>query len=414
MSTLHSAHQAAIHQLARPSSQAGGPLTGIRVVDISRVMSGNMLTLQLADLGAEVIKVEEPGRGDELRGWFTGGVPIWWRVYSRNKRSLTLRLRDPRGLAVLRKLIGSAHVLVENFRPGTLEAMGLGAEVLLELQPKLVIARISGWGQTGPYRKKPGFGTLVEAYSGMAAKTGFEDRPPVLPNLSLADMITGLYGFGAVLAGLRAAEGPDGLGQVIDLSLFDAMLSCVGPDSASVALTDTLPLRQGSRSTTAAPRNVYRTADDEWVALSAPTQAMVTRLYQAIGHPDMIGDARFSTHSARLENVELLDEVIGAFIGKRRLEEVLTHFDEAEVTVGPVMTAGSLLSDRFVRERESLVAMPDPDVGLLPMHNVVPRFSRTPGVMRPAPKLGQDTNDVLASLGLSPAERQELAEGGVI
>lgn len=403
-----------ISRLAAPA-QAAGPLDGVRVLDLSRVMAGNMLTSQLADLGAEVIKIESPEGGDPLRHWLTKGIPVWWRTYSRNKKSVTLNLRTDTALALLKKLIGTADILVENYRPATIEKMGLGPDVLLELQPKLVIARISGWGQTGPFRNKPGFGSLVEAYAGLAAKTGFEDRPPILPNMTLADMIAGLYGFGAVLAALRVANGPGGQGQSIDLSLFDAMLSCIGPDAANYALTGETPPRSGSRSVTAAPRNVYRTADGNWVALSATTQAMTERLFRAIGRPDLLTDDRTRTNAARLKHVDFVDSAIQEFIGAHTRKEVLLHFEASDVTVGPVMEMDALLDDDFVRERESLVAVPDTDMGRMPMHNVVPRFSRTPGGIRsPAPALGEHNLEILAEFGATEEDLEAWATQGVV
>jgi formyl-CoA transferase len=401
--------------LQHASEGSAGPLAGVRVIDLSRVMAGNMLTLQLADLGADVIKIETPGSaGDSLRAWNTQGVPVWWRVYSRNKRSLTLNLRDERGMDLLRQLVATSHALVENFRPGTLEKMGIGPDALHAIQPRLVVARISGWGQTGPWKHKPGFGSLVEAYSGLAGKTGYEDRPPVLPSMTLADMVTGLYGFGAVLAGIRHAE-HTGQGQSIDLSLFDAMLSCVGPDAADAAITGSVPPRMGSRSPSAAPRNVYRTGDGHWVALSSTTQSMTERVFRAIGREDMVADARFASNTARIAHIDALDEAIQAFVGSRTRDEVLRHFGEADVTMGALMDAHELLSDDFVRERASLVAMADPDTGVLPMHNVVPRFSATPGgLRRPAPELGADTRDILAELGVEGDVLEALVAQGVV
>lgn len=397
------------------AEQSVGPLKGLRVIDLSRVIAGNMLTLQLGDLGAEVIKVESPKHGDAVRGWVTNGVPIWWRAYARNKKSVALNLRSPRGLEILKELVKTAHVLVENFRPGTLEKMGLAPNELLELQPRLVIVRISGWGQTGPYRDRPGFGTLVEAYSGLAAKTGFDDRPPVLPNMTLADMITGLYGFGSVLAALHNINANGGRGQTIDLSLFDSMLSCVGPDPASYLLTGRMCQRAGSRSETAAPRNVYQTREGEWVALSATTQGMTERLFIAIDRPDLVTDPRTSTNEARLRNIDFVDSVIQDFIGSRSRPAVLDYFNQANVTVGPVMRNEELLHDEFVQARQSLVAVPDPDLGKMPMHNVVPRFSDTPGGIRSgAPELGEHNQAVLAELGIDEEALAHLVQEGVV
>src|SRR3954451_6940853 len=229
-----------------------GPLAGVRVLDLSRLVAGNMVTHVLADYGADVIKVEDPNRGDDLRHWRVQGVSTFWKVYARNKRSLALDYRSEDGLTLLRRLVGTAQVLVENFVPGKLERIGLDPADMLRLEPSLVVARISGWGQTGPFRSKPGFGSLVEAMSGFAAMNGFPDRPPVLPPLALADMITGLYGSAAIMVALRHAE-RTGAGQVLALSLFEPMLSVLGLEAANYALTGQVSPRLGSRSNTSAP-----------------------------------------------------------------------------------------------------------------------------------------------------------------
>ncbi|PIK72040.1 CoA transferase, partial [Methylobacterium frigidaeris] len=277
-----------------PSPASEGPLAGIRVLDLSRLVAGNMLSLQLADFGADVIKLE-PERGDPLRHWQENGIPAWWKVYGRNKRSIRLDLREREGKAALRRLVPTAQVLIEGFRPGVMEAAGFSPEVLLGLNPKLVIVRVSGFGQTGPYAQRPGFGSLIEAMSGFAAKNGFADKPPALPNLALADMVAGLSGAFATLAALRVAEGPEGAGQVVDLSLLEPLHATLGPDAAIHRLTGRVPSRIGNRVSITAPRNVYRTRDGEWLALSASTQAMAARLFSAIGRAEMIADPRFST-----------------------------------------------------------------------------------------------------------------------
>ena len=245
------------------------PLDGVRVVDMSRLVSGNMISLQLADFGAEVIKIEDPKRGDPLRAWQSEGVSVHWKVYSRNKKSLALGLREARGRELLLRLLATARVLIENFRPGTLEAMGLGPEILHERNPGLIIVRVSGWGQDGPYRDRPGFGTLVESMSGYAARTGFADREPALPPTALADMVAGLYGAMAVLVALREIEAKGGKGQVIDLPLLDPLFSFIATEAAIYRLTDAVRERTGSRSETTSPRNVFRTKDGRYIGISA-------------------------------------------------------------------------------------------------------------------------------------------------
>ncbi len=279
------------------------PLDDVRVLDLSRLVAGNILTHVLADLGADVIKVEKPGRGDDLRNWTTRGVPLWWQVYARNKQSLCLDLRQAAGRDLLLRLVETSRILVENYRPGTLEKMGLGPEVLLARNPKLVVVRVSGWGQTGPFRDKPGFGSLIEAFSGFAAMNGFADRPPVLPAFAMADAFAGLYGALAALTALRVAEG-GGPGQVIDLALLEPILAMLGPKAAEYRLTGETTPRMGSRCTIQAPRDVYRTRDGKYLALSTGTQAMAERLFRAIGRADLQDDPRFRTNADRLRHRE--------------------------------------------------------------------------------------------------------------
>lgn len=366
------------------------PLAGIRVLDLSRLMAGNMLTLQLADFGAEVIKVES-AQGDTLRDWKNEGKPLWWKVYGRNKKSIALDLKDGSDRAALLKLIPQAQVVVESFRHGGMEAFGLGPTQLHELNPGLVIVRISGWGQTGPYAERPGFGTLVEAFSGFAQRNGFADRPPALPNLGLADMIAGLSGAFATLAAVREVEVRGGLGQVVDLSLLEPMIGVLGPDAAIYQHTGKLPRRLGNRAENAAPRNAYLCSDGKWMVMSGSTQRMAERVLVSIGRADLVRDPRFIDNAARIDNVEALDDLIGGFVSQRTLEENLAHFGRHEVTVGPMMNVDQLMQDAHVTARQVLVEVPDPQLGSVVMHNVFPRLSGTPGRIRTmAPEIGQD------------------------
>jgi crotonobetainyl-CoA:carnitine CoA-transferase CaiB-like acyl-CoA transferase len=391
---------------------ATGPLAGVRVLDLSRLVAGNMLSLQLADFGADVIKVEPPA-GDPLRDWRDGGVELHWKTYARNKRSIVLNFRHAAAKDALKRLVATADVLIENFRPGTLEEMGLGPDVLLAENPGIVIVRVSGFGQTGPYAPLPGFGTLVEAMSGFAARTGFPDREPVLPPLALADMIAGLYGAFAVVTALRARDCGDGSGQVIDLSLLESMFSVLGPEAAIYQRTGVVKERVGSGSNTSAPRNVYRCADGDYVALSGSTGTMARRVFEVIGRPDMIEDERFRTNSARIENRALVDDAVGAWFAGKRRDEALALMREAHVTAGPVYTIADAMADAHFREREIIVEIDDPEIGGLPMHNIVPRLSRTPGVLRrPAPLLGEHTDAVLAEAGLDAAAIARLRQEG--
>jgi formyl-CoA transferase len=395
--------------------EATGPLAGISVIDLSRLVAGNAVSHVLADFGAEVVKVEDPRRGDDLRHWRVDGIPTYWKLYARNKKSLTLDYRTSEGRGILLKLVERAHILIENFVPGRLEKLGLAPDTLHAVNRRLIVVRVSGWGQTGPYRSKPGFGSLVEAMSGFAAMNGFPDRPPALPPLALADMVSGLSGAAACLMALRQVEVAGGEGQVIDLSLFEPLLSILGPEAANYRITGKVTPRLGSRSGTAAPRNVYACSDGKYVALSASMQSMAERLFTVMGREDLIADPRFATNSDRLKHAEALDAIIAEFIARRTQAENLALFDSVSVTVGPVCDAADLMDHPFICEREALVDVPDKDTGTLPMHNVTPRLSRTPGALRtPAPDLGEHTSEILAAIGLTPDDQQRLREAGVV
>ena len=394
---------------------AAAPLDGVRILDLSRLVAGNALTHVLADFGAEVVKVERPGQGDDLRNWRVEGVSIHWKVYARNKKSITVNMRSERGRAILLDLVKTSQMLVENFLPGTLEQWELGPDVLHAANPKLVIVRISGWGQSGPDRRVPGFGSLVEARSGFAAMNGFADRPPVLPPLALADMVAGLYGAVAALVALRHCEVDQGKGQVVDLPLFDPLLSILGPQAALYELTGELPERLGSRSNLTAPRNSYRCRDGQFVALSASMQSMYERLMRTIGRPELIEDNRFLTNADRVQNNDQLDRVVAQFIESHDQYDVLNIFRDAGVTVGPVHDTLGMLSDPLVKENKVMVRLPDEDIDSVVMHNVAARLSETPGLIRsPAPTLGEHNNEILGEIGIDETELSTLGEQGVI
>ena len=394
---------------------AKGPLDGMRVLDLSRLVAGNMLSLQLGDFGADVIKIEPP-EGDPLRAWRDGGEQLFWKTYSRNKMSVVLNLRhgDTARDALLR-LVDTADVFIENYRPGTLEAMGLAPETLLARNPRLVIVRISGFGQTGPYSRQPGFGTLVEAMSGFADRTGFPDREPVLPPLALADMIAGLSGAMATVTALLARERGAG-GQVIDLSLLEPIFSTLGPEAAIYSRTGTIKKRVGNGSNTSAPRNIYRCADGGYVALSGSTQAMAKRVFEVIGQPrDDRGPAippptrtgcgigRWSTRWW----------VAGS--RRNRGTRRWPGMKAAGVTAGPVYNISDAMADPHFQQRQVLVEVEDRELGSLPVHNIVPRLSGTPGAWRAAGAEPGRTHrpGPLPSIGLDPAQVAALrADGG--
>ncbi|MBM3526725.1 MAG: CoA transferase [Alphaproteobacteria bacterium] len=396
----------------RFDAAATGPLAGLRVIDISRLVAGNMLSLQLGDFGADVIKVEPPD-GDPLRDWRDQGHSLHWKTYARNKRSIVLNLRHAAAKDALLKLAAGADVLIENFRPGMLEEIGLAPDVLHGRNPRLVIVRVSGFGQTGPYAPLPGFGTLVEAMSGFAARNGFPDREPVLPPLAIADMIAGIYGAFAVMTALRARDTGAARGQVVDLSLLESIFSVLGPEAAIYQTTGIVKQRSGSASNTSSPRNVYKCSDGKYCAVSASIQSMAERLFRAVGRPDMVEDPRFRTNSDRVKNRNLVDEAVGAWFATKTRDQALDAMRAAEVTVGPVYDIADAVVDDHFRERGIIVGVEDADFGALSMHNILPRLSATPGVWRrPAPKLGEHTDAVLAEAGFDAAAIAQLRKDG--
>ncbi len=391
------------------------PLDGVRVLDLSRLVSGNMISLQLADFGAEVIKVEAPEKGDPLRHWDVQDYPTAWKVYGRNKKSITLNLREPEGAAILLRLVEDADVLIENYRPGTLEKTDFPPDKLMAANPDLILVRVSGWGQTGPYHNRPGFGSLVEGISGFAAKTGFADREPVLPPLALADMTAGLYGAMSVLVALRHREIKGGHGQVIDLSLLEPVFSILGPQVLNYELTGEVDERVGSRSNTAAPRNVYKTKDGKWLSMSASMQNMAERLFKIMGREDLISDERFKTNRQRVLNNDQLDPIVAAWFAERTLEENLDLCKREGITVAPVYDVSQMAEDEHFIEREVVVNVPDQDLGAVPMHNIIPRLSESPGKLRrPAPQLGEHNGEIYGQLGMSDQDLKNLQKKGVI
>ncbi len=392
---------------------ARGPLQGIRVLDLSRLFAGNVLTQILGDYGAEVIKVEPP-EGDSLRAWQTNGVSTHWKIYARNKKSLALDLRKPAAIDLIRRLVPSATLFIESFRPGVLEKMGLAPADLLQLNPKLVIVRISGWGQDGPYSQRPGFGTVIEGISGFASFNGFADREPVLPPMYLADGVAGLYGASAVMIALREVERNGGRGQVIDLPLLDPLFAILSPQAANYRLTGQVRPRTGNRSLNSSPRNAYRCKDGNYVALSASTQGMAEKLFRALGRADLIDDPRFRSNSVRVKHSTELDAIIGEFIGTRTQAEVVAFFEKTGVTVGPIYDISQITEDPHFIQREVIADYPDTEMKQLPMHHVVPRLLGTPGSIRhPAPRLGEHNRALLAECGVDEPAYARLRETGV-
>ena len=391
------------------------PLENIKILDLSRLAAGNMVSHMFADFGADVVKVEKPGKGDDLRNWKINGISHWWAVYSRNKRSISIDLKKNEGLKLLKELVKTADVFIENFVPGTLEKWGIGPEQLNELNKNLIILRISGWGQTGIFKNAPGFGSLVEGMSGFAAMTGEEKQAPLLPPLALADMVAGLTGFGAILMAILASKKNNTGGQVIDLSLFEPFFSILGPWAASYKISGKVPERIGNRSNVAAPRGIYKTKDNKYVSLSASMQSMWEKLALTIGSCDLIKDPRFLSNSDRLNNQDDLDKPISKFIKKYNREEVLNIFSKEGITVGPVLDISEIIEHPYIQDREVLIDHFNREYGNVLMHQAFPRLSKTPGKIRhSAPSLGGDTDIVLKEIGISEKQIQMLRKNKII
>jgi crotonobetainyl-CoA:carnitine CoA-transferase CaiB-like acyl-CoA transferase len=393
----------------------GGALEGLRVIDCSRLIAGGVLATVLADHGADVVKVENPRGGDPLRTWLRDRGELWWKVYARGKRSITLNLTDPRGQTLLRRLARDADVLIENYVPGTFERWGLGWDVLSADNPRLVFARVSGWGQDGPYRERPGFGTMVEAMSGFAHTTGEADGPPTLPSFPMADMVAALGGCAAVLAALRHRDQVSGRGQVVDISLYEPLLSVLGPDAALYAVDGTVRERQGNTSDNASPRGTYRTRDGKWVALSASTPASATALFKALGLTHLLDDPRFATNDARVRHNALVDGALAAAIGRRTLDEMRGLFEMSDLTACPVYDIADITKDPHVIARGVLIDVPDATLGAVRMTAPTPRLAGTPAAVRWAgPPVGAHNREVYGALGISESELAHLTRDGIV
>ena len=395
------------------------PLQGLKVVDIAVLFAGPTISQNMGDFGAEVIKVEHPKTGDSLRslGATKDGVPLWWKITNRNKKCVTVNLSTPDGQELLKKLISDADVLTENFRPGTLEKWGLGWETLHEINPRLILVRVSGFGQTGPYKDRPGFGTLAEAMSGFAHITGQPDGPPTLPGFGLADSMAGQFGTWAVMFALYERDHNSGEGQVLDLSVLEPLFTATGDQALAYDQLGLIQGRTGNRvPSIGAPRNIYKTKDGKWLALSANAPALAKRVFAAIDRPELNDDPRFEDNRARIANIDEVDKIVGGWIGDRTAEVVLKRFEDFDCACAPVYDIAGIFSDPQFEARGTVTTVVDPDLGPVRMQNVVPTFSRTPGTIRwPGPtQMGEHNEEVFRKLGLTESEMKRLKEKGVI
>ncbi|MFE1921954.1 CaiB/BaiF CoA transferase family protein [Streptomyces asoensis] len=392
------------------------PLHGIRVLDLATLFAGPLAATMLGDFGAEVVKVEHPTRPDPSRGHGPSkdGVGLWWKLLGRNKRTITLDLSRPGGRATLLRLVRTADVVVENFRPGTLEKWDLGWDTLSAANPRLVLARVTAFGQFGPYAHRPGFGTLAEAMSGFAAITGEPDASPTLPPFGLADSIAGLATAYAVMTAL-AGRDRTGEGQVVDMAIIEPILTVLGPQPLWYDQLGYVQARTGNRSANNAPRNTYRTADGGWVAVSTSAQSVAERVMRLVGRPDLIDEPWFATGADRAAHADVLDEAVGSWIAARDRVDVLAAFEKAEAAIAPVQDVRDVMTDPQYLALDTITAVDDPELGRVRMQNVLFRLSATPGAIRWAGRPhGADTEEVLTELGMTTAELTSLREAGVL
>jgi len=394
-----------------------GPLDGIRVLDLGTVYAAPIAAMLLGDYGAEVIKIEHP-QGDPARqhGLSKDGHGLWWKVIARNKRTVTLNVSTPVGQDLLCRLVREADVLIENFRPGVMERWGLGPEVLLEANPRLVMLRVTGFGQFGPYAERRAFGTLAEAMSGLAHQTGQPDGPPTLPPFGLADGVAGITGAYAAMVALYHRDVGGGGGQVIDLSLLEPLLGILGPAPSAYDQLGIIPGRHGNRSTNNAPRNAYVTRDGRWVAISASATSVAARVMRLVGRSDLVEQPWFSSAGERVAHADEIDGAVARWIGDRDLDDVVEAFQQAGAALAPIYDTQQLVDDPQVQARDAITTVDDPDLGPLRMQNVLFRLNQTPGGIRfPGRGLGQDSEDVYDELlGLDAEKVAQLREEGVI
>ena len=393
------------------------PLEGVRVLEMGQLIAGPFAGKMLAEFGAEVIKIEPPQTGDPLRKWrlLHEGTSVWWAVQSRNKQSVTLDLRTPEGQDAARRLIAQSDVLIENFRPGTLEAWGLGWDELQTLNPQLIMLRVSGYGQSGPYRDRPGFGVVAEAMGGLRHLSGEPGRPPVRVGISLGDSLSALHGVIGILLALRHREQQGGRGQVVDVALYESVFNMMESLLPEYAVFGAVRQPAGSSLPGIAPSNAYRCCDGRYALIAGNGDGIFRRLMELIGRPDLGSDPALAHNDGRVNDVERIDAAIGAWAAQHTLDAVLAALNEAKIPAGRVYDAADIAADPHYQAREMIVeaALPDGTPVLVP--GIVPKLSETPGVIeRPAPALGEHTDAVLGALGIDAGTRAAWRSRGII
>jgi formyl-CoA transferase len=401
-----------------PRPDGGTPLQDLRVTELGQLLAGPFCGQLLGDFGAEVIKVEDPGQGDPMRQWGREkphGMSLWWPVVARNKKSVTANLRDPRGQDLVRRLAERSDVLLENFRPGTLERWGLAPERLWEINPGLVITRVTGFGQTGPYAPRAGFGSIGEAMGGIRYVTGDADRPPSRAGISLGDALAATFAALGTMMALHARQ-RTGRGQVVDSAIYEAVLALMESLLPEWSLAGYQRERTGSVLPNIAPSNVYPTSDGDLVLIAANQNSVFRRLAGVMGRPGLADDERYATHGARGAHMAELDDLISAWTATKTADGLLDALHAGGVPAGRIYRARDMLSDPHFAAREAIIRLAHPELGELPMQGVFPRLSSTPGRVRhPGPELGEHNDEVYRGLlGLGDGEMEELTAGGVI
>lgn len=395
------------------------PLQGVRVIDAGNMVAAPFATVLLADLGADVVKLEHPENGDgqrKLEPITKEGVPLWWKSIARNKRCVTLNLGKPEGAEIFKELVKTADVVVENYRPGTFERWGIGEDVLEQINPNLVMLRISGFGQTGPSANRAGFGRVAEAMAGLTNLIGERDGPPMTPGYPLGDLIAGLFGAFSVMVGLYHRDAKGGTGQSIDLALFESVLRLLDFDPIQYDQMNEVHMRSGNSAAYVAPSSTFKSSDGKWLTLAASTQSVWLRLAKAVEREDMIDDPRYKENSDRLKRSDVVNGAVGAWIEKHTLEQVVERFEEHEVAFSTIFDATDMFSDAQYQAREALVRVPDSDLGEAVVQNVTPKFSKTPGSIDwLGPKMGTHNDEIFRDeLGFSAEKIQKLKDAKII
>jgi len=393
-------------------------LQGVKVLDLSNLIAGPGISTILADFGADVIKVEHPESGDYIRNWGhkKDGIPLAWKSHGRGKRLLSINLNSAKGQQIVRRIAAGVDILIESYRPGKMEEWGLDYDTLAAENPGLIFIRITGWGQTGPYKDRPGFGTLAEAFSGFAHITGQADGPPTLPSFALGDSVTSLTGAYSVMMALYHRDVHGKSGQVIDLSIFESLFSALGPQAIEYDQLGRIQNRFGNRSPRGVPRNAYKTSDDHWVAISASASDMAFRLFRAIGRIDMVENPRYADQQQRLANGDEVDTIVTEWIQSHPLDFVLRQLESFEVPIAPVYDIEQIMNDPQYQARETIIQIDDEDLGPIRMSDIPAKFSKTPGKIRHTGRtaIGHDTIAILKSLGMNESEIKDLEEQQII